>query len=305
MSLIEDFLAHLEYERGCSINTLKGYAHDLHTLEKFLDERNIPRTERGEIDWGKVELSDLRAFLRWLGTKKGNKISSIHRRVCSVKAFFRFLKAERVIADDPASELKYPKRPNSLPKFLTVDEVKLLLETKKKNPTHQVILEVLYSTGCRVSELCGMNMNDVDLENRQIIIRSGKGAKDRIVLLSERAANALRDYIEGYRAKILERKKGQIDSDSQRAVFLSNRGKRISKRTVQHIVAKLSDELGVRHTTPHMLRHSMASHLTMKHLNLRVLQQLLGHASLDTTQIYANVTAEHVRDEFRDKLPIS
>ena len=305
MSVIEDFLAHLEYERGCSINTLKGYSHDLKTLTKFLEERNIPKNERGEIDWTKVRLPDLRAFLRWLGTKKGNKISSIHRRVCSVKAFFKFLKMEGYIQENPADDLKYPKRPASLPKFLSVEEVKKLLDTEKKNPTHQVIFEVLYSTGCRVSELCHMNLEDIDLQRKQITIRGGKGGKDRIVLLSDRAASALEEYINGYRQRLVEAKRETMTQDDLNAVFLSNRGKRISKRTVQHIVSKLSDELGIRHATPHMLRHSMASHLTMQHLNLRVLQQLLGHASLDTTQIYANVTAEHVREEFRDKLPIS
>ena len=150
-----------------------------------------------------------------------------------------------------------------------------------------------------------MNLEDIDLQRKQITIRGGKGGKDRIVLLSDRAASALEEYINCYRQRLVEAKRETMTQDDLNAVFLSNRGKRISKRTVQHIVSKLSDELGIRHATPHMLRHSMASHLTMQHLNLRVLQQLLGHASLDTTQIYANVTAEHVREEFRDKLPIS
>ncbi|MFV2015493.1 MAG: tyrosine-type recombinase/integrase, partial [Candidatus Heimdallarchaeota archaeon] len=134
----------------------------------------------------------------------------------------------------------------------------------------------------------------------------GKGGKDRIVLLSQRAADILALYITDMRPILLEKAaaKGKLNMDAQTALFISNRGSRIANRTIQHFISKLSEDAGVKHTTPHMLRHSFASHLVMSKTNIRVVQQLLGHSSLDTTQIYANVTPEYLKDQFDGTLPI-
>ncbi|MHA2101212.1 MAG: site-specific tyrosine recombinase/integron integrase [Candidatus Kariarchaeaceae archaeon] len=299
------FLDYLKIERGCSENTIKGYSHDLLTLKDFLNRKGWGINEQQKIDWNKVNILHLRGFLAHLYNEKDNKTSSIHRRVCSCKAFFKYMKANKLVQEDPAEELKYPKRPASLPKFLEARDI-LAIISKTKNLLHRSIIEVLYSTGARCNEMRSMDMDDINLVEKNIIIRSGKGGKDRIVLLSQRAADILTNYITDMRPRLLEKaaSKGKLDMDAQSALFLSNRGSRIANRTIQHFISKLSEEAGVKHTTPHMLRHSFASHLVMSKTNIRVVQQLLGHSSLDTTQIYANVTPEYLKDQFDGSLPI-
>ncbi len=298
---IKSFMDYLTIEKGCSTNTIKGYSHDLESLMDYLTTNGIGDPKM--FPWDKVALLHLRGFLAHLYNQRDNKTSSIHRRVCSIKAFFRYLQANRMIQEDPASELQYPKRPSSLPKYIAKDSIQALVD-EAKNPLHNAIIEVLYSTGARCNELRSMNLEDINFEDNSITIRGGKGGKDRIVLLSKRAGPILREYINNYRntlmSKAADRK--ELPLDSQQAVFVSNRGTRISNRTIQHFIAKLSEDAGIKRTTPHMLRHSFASHLVMKQTNIRVVQQLLGHASLDTTQIYANVSSEFVKSEFEDKL---
>ncbi len=319
--MVKNFLAYMEIEKGSSKNTIKGYAHDLYTLIKWLIDQGYQKNPES-INWNEVTIFHLRGFLAYLHSQKKNKPSSIHRRVCSLKGFFKFLKSNQVIQKDPAEDLSYPKRAKSLPKFLPTNDMEKLLNSKKKSQLHQTILEVLYSTGARCNEVRNMNLDDIQFTYRevvnengvkekllsgQIMIRGGKGSKDRMVLLTNRAAVALRAYIEGERKQILQKKlerQGSIDEDTKKALFLSNRGKRVANRTIQHFISQLSDSTGIRHTTPHMIRHSFASHLVMNKTNIRAIQQLLGHSSLDTTQIYANITPDYLISEFEDSLPI-
>lgn len=301
---ITSFMEYLTIEKGCSMNTIKGYSHDLYSLVSYLADKG--QTQESEVDWTKINLLHLRGFLAFLYNQRDNKTSSIHRRVCSVKAFFRYLHANKLIDEDPAADLQYPKRPSSIPKFLEVDSIKAIID-ESSNPLHTAIIEVLYSTGARCNEVRNMNLEDVNFTERAITIRGGKGGKDRIVLLSERAAKVLKNYIHTYRKQLLDRARSrkQLPEDSDKAIFVSNRGTRVSNRTIQHFISKLSQEAGVKRTTPHMLRHSFASHLVMNNTNIRVVQQLLGHASLDTTQIYANITPEYLKSEFEGNLPLS
>ncbi|MDH5401603.1 MAG: tyrosine-type recombinase/integrase, partial [Candidatus Heimdallarchaeota archaeon] len=255
--------------------------------------------------WSLIGILHLRGFLAHLYNGRENKTSSIHRRVCSIKAFYKYLHANKLVDEDPADGLKYPKRPSSIPKFLEVETIQSLID-ETSNPLHRTIVEVLYSTGARCNEIRSMNLEDINFRDGSITIRGGKGGKDRLVLLSDRATNILQDYLKNYRTRLLTRamKKKELDDDSLKAVFVSNRGTRISNRTIQHFIAKLSEDAGVKHTTPHMLRHSFASHLVMNKTNIRVVQQLLGHSSLDTTQIYANITPEFLKSEFDGALPL-
>ncbi len=302
--LVDSFLTFLEIEKGGSSNTVKGYNHDLGLLKEFLIER-ILKGDEDKFGWEKFSILHIRAFLKFLYTERSNRPSSIHRRVCSIKAFYKYLHDNQMIEKDIAADLKYPKRPSSIPKFLEKDHI-LTLIAETTNLTHRAIIEVLYSTGARVNEIRSLNIEDINLKERVIIIRSGKGNKDRIVLLTERATNILRDYLNTKRPNILTSaaNRKSIPTDSAEAVFLSNRGTRIANRTIQHFISKLSETAGIKHTTPHMLRHSFASHLVMNNANIRVVQQLLGHASLDTTQIYANITPDFLKKEFDDSLPI-
>ncbi|MCY3411943.1 MAG: tyrosine-type recombinase/integrase [Candidatus Heimdallarchaeota archaeon] len=299
---IDSFLSYLTIERGSSENTIKGYSHDLYTLKSFIID-NVLGTNN--FDWSELKIIHLRSFLSHLYNGRSNKTASIHRRVCSIKAFYRYMSDNEMVENDPAKDLKYPKRPSSMPKFLEVDHIQRLFQNTK-NPTHRVILEVLYSTGMRVNELRNVNLEDLNLKERNIVIRSGKGNKDRIVLLSERATEVLANYIATAREETLAKaaSKKPLGPDSEKAVFLSNRGKRIANRTIQHFISELSKDIGVKHTTPHMLRHSFASHLVMNNTNIRVVQKLLGHASLDTTQIYANISDDFMKKEFDNSLPL-
>lgn len=300
---IESFMDYLTIEKGCSANTIKGYSHDLYSLLDFLMSKGFEKSEN--FDWTSVGLLHLRSFLAHLYNQRDNKTSSIHRRVCSIKAFYRYLDTNKIIDEDPADGLQYPKRPSSLPKFLEVESIEAIIG-ETNNDLHRAIIETLYSTGARCNEVRNMNLEDIDFNHRSITIRGGKGNKDRIVLLSERAAKYLKRYIDGYRNELLTRASSRktLPEDSFKAVFVSNRGKRIANRTIQHFISKLSDDAGVKHTTPHMLRHSFASHLVMNNTNIRVVQQLLGHASLDTTQIYANITSDYLKSEFEGSLPL-
>lgn len=315
--LINNYLAYLEIEKGCAKNTIKGYSHDLTSLVSFFEKEGI-LVKGSPIDWKAITLLDLRSFLAHLHSKD-NKQSSIHRRVCSIKGLFGFLQSNKVITEDPAMELSYPKRPKSLPKFLSTTDVEKLLNTEAPI-MHKTILEVLYSTGARCNEIRTMNIDDVEIETKEqinelgqkvmymkghIMIRGGKGGKDRVVLLTNRAAQLLNKYMLITRkqlvAKVMKNDKQAPELGS--ALFLSNRGKRVATRTIQHFLSKISEKAGVKHTTPHMIRHSFASHLVMNKTSIRAIQQLLGHSSLDTTQIYANISPEFLREEFDGNLP--
>ncbi len=326
--MVQNYLMWLEIEKGCSPNTIKGYGHDLKSLIEFLAQQRVVNKEE-PINWGNITTFNLRSFLNHLYNDNNNKKSSIHRRVCSMKGFFKFLSENEVVKNNPAKVLSYPKRDKSLPKFLPTEEVSTLLTNAKKKATkkpttglHSAVLEVLYSTGARCSEIRNLDLDDISIEEReyitesgeiqkelrgQVMIRGGKGSKDRRVFLTHRAASVLRHYILVERAQTLEkaRKRGkEISADAERALFLSNRAQRVANRTIQHFTSKMANDAGVRHTTPHMIRHSFASHLLMNQTNIRAIQKLLGHSSLDTTQIYANISDEYLRNEFDGNLPI-
>lgn len=309
--LIGNYLGFLEYEKGCQKNTIQGYKTDLQLLIKFLDK---PLEE--------VKTRDLRSFLTHLGETRGNKQSSIHRRICSMKSFFKFIKDEGIILVDPSEKISYPKRRKSLPKFLTVEEVQKLLDFDKPL-AHQTMIEVLYATGCRVQELVNFNISDINYKESSIRVTEGKGGKDRIVMITPRANEVLKEYLtrdyseeeqvregieKNYRSRIEKinylKKVGRfIPEEKEEPIFLGRSGGRIKKRSVQHIVKMAGYDVDL-DVTPHKLRHSMASHLTMGGLNIRVLQKLLGHSSLDTTALYASVTLDHIKAEYQARSPI-
>ena len=316
----------MEIEKGCSENTIRSYKHDLISFTRYLKTINFMGNNRNT-EWQSVKILHVRGFLGDLKKNRNNQSSSIHRRVCSLKGFFGFLQENKEIEENPATNISYPKRRKSLPKFLHTDELNNLLNkaktkaiSKNNSILHRAVIEVLYSTGARCNEIRNMDLLDVKIETNelisktgtksferrgQIMIRGGKGSKDRIVLLTNRAAHILLNYIQEERELTLKnvRERGKIiTNDANKAVFVSNRGKRLANRTIQHFVSKISEEAGVRHTTPHMIRHSFASHLVMNKASIKVIQQLLGHSSLDTTQIYANITPEFLISEFEGNL---
>jgi len=278
--LIDKFIEHLKVEKNFSINTLVNYSGDLKQFFKFCGEKENIRNISG---------LNIREFVVELTLKKYGK-ASIERKLATLKSFFFYLKKESIIEIDPTGNVSFPKKDKKLPRFLEAPEMGRFLDSikgvKEEDFRDRAILEILYSTGLRVSELTGLNKQSLDLNNNLIRVL-GKGSKERIVPVGERAKEALRSYIS---------KKAGNEED---ALFLNNKKKRLDTRTVRHIIDKWSksSKLG-KHISPHSIRHSFATHLLDAGADLRSVQELLGHANLSTTQIYTHVTREKLKSVY-------
>jgi integrase/recombinase XerC len=288
---IAKYLKHLRGERNVSPHTLRNYLSDLAQFEAFLRERELCLDGNGSIDVGKIDIHVVRAFLAFL-TQQDRKKSSIGRKIAALKSFFRFLLASKRIETDPLLLLNSPKQDKPLPTFLTVDDVFQLLGSIKINGGLDVrdlaVLEVFYSTGIRVSELVGLNWADIDIQ-LGIVRVIGKGSKERIVPIGSVALEAL----DGYAHE--QRKRWKLACKGETAVFLNNRGQRITTRSVARIVEKHLQQAGLQiKMGPHGLRHSFATHLLNSGADLRVIQELLGHASLSTTQRYTHLNLDQL-----------
>jgi integrase/recombinase XerC len=288
--LIQQYADHLRNERNVSPHTLRNYLSDLAQFHGFLIERELCLDSAGNVDVRKVDIYVVRAFLAAL--TQDRKKSSIGRKLAALKGFFRYLIAQKQIEKDPLLLIHSPKQEKPLPTFLSVDDAFQLLAGVKIKTDLDVrdcaILEVFYSTGVRVSELVGLNWADIDFQ-LGIIRVVGKGSKERIAPIGEVALRALRDYGQELRKKWNLPCKGQI------AVFLNNRGERITTRSVARIVEKHLKQAGIPiKMGPHGLRHSFATHLLNSGADLRVIQELLGHASLSTTQRYTHLNLDQL-----------
>jgi integrase/recombinase XerC len=288
--LIQKYADHLRNERNVSPHTLRNYLSDLAQFQNFLMERELCLDSAGNVDVRKIDIHVVRAFLAALTHDR--KKSSVGRKLAALKGFFRYLIAQKQIEKDPLLLIHSPKQEKPLPTFLSVDDVfQLLAGVKSKSDLDvrdRAVLEVFYSTGVRVSELVGLNWADIDFQ-LGIIRVVGKGSKERIVPIGEVALQALRDYGQELRKKWNLPCKGQI------AVFLNNRGERITTRSVARIVEKHLKQAGIPiKMGPHGLRHSFATHLLNSGADLRVIQELLGHASLSTTQRYTHLNLDQL-----------
>lgn len=270
-----DFLTYLRNERNVSPHTARSYLSDLEQLDGFL----------GETELIAVDHQTLRQFISHLMRLKVKK-SSIARKLSAVRTFFRYLNREGILTNNPARLVSTPRREKRLPSFLTVDDALRLMEApSSKTPRardtalrDRAVLETLYSTGIRVGELIGMDREDIDSHDSLIRIR-GKGRKERIVPIGPKALEAINAYL-----------RGLSGSPKTGAVFLGPSGNRLTARTVQRILENHGKRLGLRQkASPHTLRHSFATHLLESGADLRAIQELLGHASLSTTQRYTHV----------------
>lgn len=272
---IEKFLRYLEIERNYSPHTLLNYKLDLYDFKKFLGAQAL-------------EGVDYLVLRKYLATLKEENLASptVGRRLSTLRSFFKFLTREGYIKSNPTLSLSSPKREKRLPSFMTEEEVSRLIESSSPgNETgmrDRAILETFYSTGIRISELVGLDIEDMDFISGILKVR-GKGKKERIVPIGDKAITALRHYLEG--------KKKQTA-----AVFLNKKGKRITDRGVRNIVRKYITLAGIKQkTSAHTFRHSFATHLLDRGADLRSVQELLGHASLSTTQIYTHLTTEKLK----------
>ena len=289
-NLIQQYADHLRNERDVSPHTLRNYLSDLAQFQQFLIERDLCLGAGKTIDTRKIDIHIVRAYLAAL--TKSRKKSSVGRKLAALKGFFRYLVATHQIEKDPLLLIHSPKQEKPLPKFLSVDDVFQLLGGVKIKKALDVrdhaMLEVFYSTGIRVSELVGLNWSDVDFQ-LGIVRVLGKGSKERIVPIGEVALQALRDY------GIEVRKRWKLPCKGENPLFLNNRGGRITARSVARSLEKHLRAVGIPvNIGPHGLRHTFATHLLNNGADLRVIQELLGHASLSTTQRYTHLNLEQL-----------
>ena len=287
---IEAFLAELG-QRSLSVHTRSNYGRDVHRFDSFLDERAV---KLGEVDH--ILIRDFLNTLYLAGLEK----SSVARTLSALRSFFKFLVRRQYLERNPAELVSSPRLPKRLPAKLSEAEAEKMVEVggdrNLKNLRDRAILELLYASGLRVSELVGLNDMDVDLDE-QLVRVLGKGHKERIVPFGSFAADALGAY-ESERLLRLPGDKIIRDKDGNRPFFINLRGSRLTARSVQRLIERYRTQLGPgRKVTPHTLRHSFATHLLENGADLRSIQELLGHSSLSTTQKYTNVSLEHLRSE--------
>jgi integrase/recombinase XerC len=285
---IAEFLRGLEVEDNASSHTLRNYASDLQQLAQFLAAGQQRAAE--EVDWSAVQAHDLRAFLVEL--LRRNRKSSVARKLSAVRHFFRFLARRGDIAADPTMGVTAPQCEKQLPAHLNVDDMFRLLDAPRADTPSgrrdRAILEVTYSCGLRVSELVALNWSDVDASLALVRVR-GKGRKERVVPIGQKALDALARYRDSVGQLC---RKPPLDAD---AVFLNTRGTRLTARSVARLVDSYTLASGLSaKVSPHALRHSFATHLLGGGADLRAIQELLGHASLSTTQRYTHVHLDHL-----------
>jgi integrase/recombinase XerD len=300
---IKSFLEHLVVEKGFSQNTLEAYRNDLGQFKEFVRERLNGKSHSADA-WTLVDLPMLNQYIADLRGRKGYRDSTTARKVAAVKSFFGFLAGNGAISEDPTEALGSPRVGRSLPKYLSEDEVARLLREAGKPGTSEshrdaTILELLYATGLRVSELVGLNVSDIDLEESYIRCW-GKGSKERIVYLYPKALEEVKGYLAGTRKTLLGSRKAET------ALFVNHRGERLTRQWVWNILKTYSKKAGIdTRITPHTLRHSFATHLLQNGASLRHVQELLGHSSISTTQVYTHITSEHMRKEYEKSHPLA
>ena len=295
-ALLERYLRHVGIERGLSANTQSAYRRDLTAYVEWLDIQGVT-------DLSKVSVPTVTEYLGSLATRTENPLtsSSQSRVLSSIRGFHRFLVEEGVLTVDVTTDVRRPKLPKSLPKALTIDQVLALLgAVSGDDPVairDRAFLEFMYATGARVSEATALNVDDVNAVDDAVRVR-GKGSKQRIVPLGSYARAAIDDYLVRVRPMFAVR------GNSTPSLFLGPRGGRLSRQSAWLIIQSAAEKAHLSaHVSPHTLRHSFATHLLAGGADVRVVQELLGHSSVATTQIYTLVTADTLRESYRTAHP--
>lgn len=292
---LEDFKSYLVAERNFSEHTARAYFSDILSYLIWLEDVSC-------LD---VNFAKIREYLYFI-QKFEYKKTTVSRKIASLRTFYKYLVRERLIEVNPAMNLNAPKKPKSLPKFLTPDEVEQILNgIKMDTPTgfrNKTILELLWATGMRVSELSGLNFENLNLEQNEIKV-FGKGSKERIVLVTDRAKTYLERYINTVRPLVA---KGYVSQEIKEddPIFINNTGFRLQNKTIRKAINDVVDAINLpKKVTPHMFRHSFATKLIENGADLRIVQELLGHASISNTQIYTHVSTQHLMDVFEKTHP--
>ena len=296
---IRDFLDHLRVERGLSTNTSKAYERDLHLFASYCLEKQIDL-----LTINPESIVSYQQFLR----NRGLSETSIQRFLSTIRSFFRYLAREKICAD-PTLELTTSKIPRKLPKALTIEQISSLITATQSDSDvlalrHRALIELLYGTGARVSELVNLDVSDVsqfdaDGVTVETVKLIGKGSKERYVPLGSYASQALSDYLSRLRPALSANSK-----KSTTALFLNQRGTRLSRQSAWQFIADIAESVGLeKEVSPHVFRHSYATHLLDGGADIRVVQELLGHASVTTTQIYTLVTIDKIRETYSSSHP--
>jgi len=292
--VVDRFVHYLQAEKNASPYTIRNYTTDLRDFFRFLSGKNIVSLEH-------ADKYLIRGYLSFL-MKEGIEKSSIARKMSAIRSFYKYLIREEMIQANPVATISSPKLDRRLPSFLTIEEVERLLNTPDlstpQGQRDRTILELLYASGLRVSELVALNLGWINQETREIRV-IGKGSKERMVLMGQPALNALQNYLNNGRRELLGQKVNE-------AVFINRSGRRIPARRVQKIIDACAQKAGFeKRVYPHLLRHTFATHMLDGEADLRVVQELLGHASLSTTQVYTHVSKAQAKKVYLAAHPMA
>ncbi|HUV52111.1 MAG TPA: site-specific tyrosine recombinase XerD [Dehalococcoidia bacterium] len=297
---ISNFISSLSVEKGFSNNTLEAYKNDLSQFAAFVREK-AAKEDKSQASWEGVDRALILDYLVTL-RERSYAPATMARKIAAIKSFFNFLVAEGTLKKNPTEGVSGPKVGKALPRAISIEDVEKLLEQPDKLATPEAkrdkaMLELLYATGMRVSETVSLNVRDVNLRNG-FVRCFGKGSKERLIPIHSKAIKAVKTYVDDARPQLLS-------IQDETALFLNRRGQRLTRQGLWLILkghaekAKIEAEI-----TPHVLRHSIATHLLHSgKMNLRELQELLGHANISTTQIYTHLTTEHLRKVYESSHP--
>ena len=282
VQLIGEYIASLEVERGLSQNTLIAYENDIVEFFNYFNEIENPED---------IKRRNFSEYTMYLANKK-TAVSSITRKIASIKGFYRFLSANRIIKSNPALAITSPKIPKKLPKVVSLNEIETILKTDMTRK-EKAVFELLYATGLRVSELTNLQIKNIDFKNN-LIKTTGKGSKDRIVPMGKSAKKAVLSYMEEREFSI----KTHLGSDKKiDYLFLNEKFEKISRQWVYNFIKKQGNLIH-KSISPHTIRHSFATHLLENGADLRAVQELLGHQNVVTTQIYTHISKKRLKEVY-------
>jgi len=283
---IENFINYLEYQKNYSKNTIKSYYMDILEFNNYVI--------LNKINYSNISYDDVKKYLLFLYNKNNSK-STVSRKLSSLRSFYNYLYRKEIVINNPFSFVRSPKKEKKLPKYVNYEDINIIFSSikidNKIGQRDKLIFELFYSTGIRLSELCSIKISDIDFEKRNIRI-VGKGNKERIVFYGDYCDEILDIYLNDGRKKLMLNKEHDY-------LVVNNRGSKIQTRVVQNMVEKILKRVCLKkHITPHTLRHTFATHLLNEGCDMITVQELLGHSSLNTTQIYTHVSNEKLRTEY-------
>jgi integrase/recombinase XerD len=299
---VTEFLEFLSVEKGASSNTISAYRNDLGQLEDYLTAKKNGSNGTNSIPWGSINQSSVIEYILRLKSQSYAE-ATVARKVAAVKSFFAFLQAEGKVKINPTESLASPKVGKTLPKPLTVQEIDELLEqpARRNSPEarrDRAMLELMYATGLRVTELVSLDLDDIQVDVEKPFVRLlGKGNRERQIPLLDQPTQEIDEYIKFARPRLVGERR-------ETAIFVNRRGERLTRQGFWLILKGYANEAGIEgRVTPHTLRHSFATHMLRGGMDIHKVQELLGHANISTTQVYTQVSREHIREAYEKAHP--